>query len=168
LGAADQGDRRIPALDRDHGPGRAALIGTFTPVVAGCGAIVVNDLHGATLGHLGISLSKESAMMKSRAVAINGSPRMDKGNTARVLGPFIQGMVDAGSEVELFYASRLKLKPCACNEMYCWYTRPGECCIQDDKQSLYPKLKEADTLILATPVYIPLPGAMQMAGTGRH
>jgi len=26
---------------------------------------------------------------------------------------------------------------------------------------LYPRLKEADTLILATPVYIPLPGEMQ-------
>lgn len=97
----------------------------------------------------------------SKAVAINGSPRMDKGNTATVLGPFIQGMTDAGGEVELFYASRLKIKPCACNDMYCWYDRPGECCIKDDMQLLYPKLKEADTLVLATPVYTPLPGGMQ-------
>jgi multimeric flavodoxin WrbA len=28
-------------------------------------------------------------------------------------------------------------------------------------QQLYPKLKEADILVLATPVYIPLPGDMQ-------
>jgi multimeric flavodoxin WrbA len=97
----------------------------------------------------------------SKAIAINGSPRMEKGDTAMVLTPFIQGMMDAGCEVELFYASRLKVKPCTCGEMYCWYRKPGDCCFKDDMQVLYPKLREADTLILATPVYIPLPGDMQ-------
>ncbi|MCX6064053.1 MAG: flavodoxin family protein [Caldiserica bacterium] len=96
-----------------------------------------------------------------RAVAINGSPQMEKGNTALVLASFIQGMTDAGSEVELLYASRLKVKPCSCGVMYCWNDGPGECCIQDDMQLLYPKLKAADVLILATPVYVPLPGDMQ-------
>jgi len=97
----------------------------------------------------------------TRVVAINGSPRMGKGNTAMILTPFIEGMEEAGSEVELFYASRLKIKPCSCGEMYCWYEKPGECCIKDDMQMLYARLKEADILVLATPVYIPLPGAMQ-------
>jgi len=96
-----------------------------------------------------------------RAVAINGSPQMEKGNTALVLGSFIQGMMDAGSEVELLYASQMKVKPCSCGVMYCWNDRRGECCIQDDMQSLYQKLKAADILILATPVYVPLPGDMQ-------
>ncbi len=96
-----------------------------------------------------------------KVIAINGSPRMEKGRTAMVLGDFIQGMMDAGSEVELLYASRFKVKPCACGEMYCWRKKPGECCIKDDMQLLYPKLREADILILSTPVYIPLPGDMQ-------
>jgi len=96
-----------------------------------------------------------------RAVAINGSPQMDKGHTALVLTPFIQGMMDAGAEVELLYASRLKVKPCSCGVMYCWNDSPGECRIQDDMQLLYSKLKAADILILATPVYVPLPGDMQ-------
>jgi multimeric flavodoxin WrbA len=96
-----------------------------------------------------------------KAMAINGSPRMEKGNTARVLNAFLEGMKDAGSQVDLVYASRLKLKPCSCGEMYCWYTQPGECCVKDEMQSLYPRLREAETLILATPVFIPLPGAMQ-------
>jgi multimeric flavodoxin WrbA len=104
-------------------------------------------------------LTKEDAMLK--AIAINGSPRKEQGYTAMILTPFIQGMMDAGSEVELFYASSLKIKPCTCGEMYCWYKKPGECCIKDDMQLLYPKLREADILILATPVYIPLPGEMQ-------
>lgn len=96
-----------------------------------------------------------------KIVAINGSPRLERGNTARVLAPFLEGMQDAGSDVELFYASRLKVRPCTCGEMYCWYRRPGECCIQDDMQALYAKLRSAEVLVLATPVYIPLPGDMQ-------
>ncbi|MCX6097540.1 MAG: flavodoxin family protein [Caldiserica bacterium] len=97
----------------------------------------------------------------TRAVAINGSPQMEKGNTALVLGSFIQGMMEAGSEVELLYASQMKVKPCSCGVMYCWNDSRGECCIQDNMQSLYQKLKAAEILILATPVYVPLPGDMQ-------
>ncbi len=96
-----------------------------------------------------------------KVLAINGSPRKGKGNTAAVLSPFIQGITDAGAEVELFYASKLEIKPCSCGSMYCWYESPGNCCFDDGMQILYPKLKEAAILIIATPVYIPLPGAMQ-------
>jgi multimeric flavodoxin WrbA len=96
-----------------------------------------------------------------KAIAINGSPRMDKGATALLLTPFLQGTVDAGCDVELLYASRLQVKPCSCGQLYCWNKAPGECCIQDDMQALYPKLRQADILVLATPVYVPLPGDMQ-------
>ena len=96
-----------------------------------------------------------------KVISINGSPQMEKGYTAMILTPFVQGMIEAGSEVELFYARRLKIKPCTCGEMYCWYKKAGECCIKDDMQLLYPQLREADILVLATPVYIPLPGEMQ-------
>lgn len=95
-----------------------------------------------------------------KVVAINGSPRMEKGNTAMILAPFIQGMVDAGCDVELLYAKRLKVKPCT-GEMHCWYGKAGECIIKDDMELLYPKLREAEILVLATPVYIPMPGEMQ-------
>jgi len=86
---------------------------------------------------------------------------MGKGNTAMILAPFIQGMIDAGCEVELLYASQLEVKPCSCGRLYCWNEKPGECCINDDMQQVYPRLREADTLVLATPVYIPLPGDLQ-------
>lgn len=96
-----------------------------------------------------------------RVIVVNGSPRLDKANTGGVLGLFIDGLTEAGADVELLYPSRLKIKPCGCGQMHCWYVRPGECSIKDDMDALYPKLREADTLVLATPVYIPLPGAMQ-------
>jgi multimeric flavodoxin WrbA len=85
---------------------------------------------------------------------------MEKGNTATVLGPFLEGMMEAGAKVELFYAGRLNIKPCT-GEMHCWYRKPGQCYIEDDMQQLYPRLREAEILVLATPVYIPLPGEMQ-------
>lgn len=97
----------------------------------------------------------------SKAVAINGSPRRGRGNTATVLNAFIEGLAENKTNVELFHASKLKVKPCACGGMLCWYDSPGTCCIDDDMQQLYPKIKEAEVLILATPVYIPLPGDMQ-------
>ncbi len=96
----------------------------------------------------------------TNVVAINGSAKMEKGNTARVLAPFLEGMKEAGASVELFYAKRLDVKPCA-GEFHCWYKKPGDCYIEDDMQTLYPRLRGADILVLATPVYIPLPGEMQ-------
>jgi multimeric flavodoxin WrbA len=96
----------------------------------------------------------------TKVVAINGSPEMEKGRTAKILAPFLEGMEKAGATVELFYAKRLNVKPCD-GELYCWGKKPGECYINDSMQTLYSTLREADILVLATPVYVPLPGEMQ-------
>jgi len=96
-----------------------------------------------------------------KAVAINGSPRMERGYTELLLTSFIQGIKEGGCEVDEFYASRLTIKPCNCGIFYCWDNKPGECCHKDDMQKLYPMIRAAELLILATPVYIPLPGDMQ-------
>ncbi len=95
-----------------------------------------------------------------KVFAVNGSPRMEKGYTDRVLAPFIQGMTDAGAEVEMVYARRLAIKPCI-GDFSCWYGNPGVCCLRDDMDGLYPKLSRVQVLLLATPVYVPLPGEMQ-------
>jgi multimeric flavodoxin WrbA len=97
----------------------------------------------------------------THVVAVNGSPNAEKGNTATLLNAFLDGIKEAGATVELFYPKKLAIKPCT-GELHCWYEVPGECVIQDDMQTLYPRLREANILILATPVYIPLPGKMQM------
>ncbi len=85
---------------------------------------------------------------------------MEKGNTALVLLPFLEGMKQAGASVELFYARKLSIKPCT-GELDCWHKCPGQCYIEDDMQQLYPKLRQAEILVLATPIYLPLPGQMQ-------
>ena len=95
-----------------------------------------------------------------KVIVFNGSARMEKGNTALVLAPFLDGLKHAGATVELFYSKKLNVKPCS-GELSCWHNTPGRCYIQDDMQKLYPKLRQADILVLATPVYLPLPGEMQ-------
>jgi hypothetical protein len=37
-----------------------------------------------------------------KVVVINGSPLGEKGNTALILGPFVEGMKTAGAEVSVF------------------------------------------------------------------
>jgi hypothetical protein len=93
----------------------------------------------------------------TKVVAICGSVRMEKSNTVKILKPFLEGMEEAGASVELFYTKRLDVKPCEA-ELSCWTKPRGPCYIDDSMQSLYPKLRDADFLVLATPVYIPLPG----------
>ena len=95
-----------------------------------------------------------------KVFAANGSPDKAKGNTAMILLPFLEGMEKAGAKVDLVYPADFMIKPCT-GEMHCWYRKPGECIQKDDMQAIYPRIKLADVLILATPVYIPLPGEMQ-------
>lgn len=85
---------------------------------------------------------------------------MEKGNTHKILTPFLEGIKAAGASVELVYAKRLKINPCI-GDFQCWFKKPGVCIHKDDMVKLYPKIKDAEILILATPVYIPLPGEMQ-------
>jgi multimeric flavodoxin WrbA len=50
-----------------------------------------------------------------KVFAVNGSPKMDKGNTSLILSPFLKGMREGGAEVSLFYTSKSKLgKDCIC------------------------------------------------------
>jgi multimeric flavodoxin WrbA len=93
-------------------------------------------------------------------LVINGSARKEKGYLAMVLEPFMNGMREAGAEVDLLYSEQLNVKPCI-GDFSCWYGNPGKCHINDTMQSIYPKLKEVDVLVLGIPVYFPLPGAMQ-------
>ncbi|UCE96592.1 MAG: flavodoxin family protein [Candidatus Bathyarchaeota archaeon] len=89
----------------------------------------------------------------TKALVFNCSPRMEKSNTALILDPFLEGMRNAGAEVELFYTRKLNIKPCT-GEFHCWVKDPGICYQNDDMQMLYPKIKEADVLVFGTPVYV--------------
>ena len=88
-----------------------------------------------------------------KAIAINASSRMDMGNTATILTPFLDGMRGAGAEVEVFYTKKLQINPCQ-GDLVCWLKTPGKCSQKDDMEMLLPKLAEAEIWVFATPVYV--------------
>ncbi|MCU0851540.1 MAG: flavodoxin family protein [Candidatus Thermoplasmatota archaeon] len=95
-----------------------------------------------------------------KILVVNGCLRMEQSATEKILTPFYEGMRQAGGTVEMFYLKRMKIHPCE-GDFICWAQTPGVCPLQDDMQILYQKMREADILVFATPVYIPLPGQMQ-------
>jgi len=87
-----------------------------------------------------------------KVLAINGSPHGGKGNTALILDPFLEGLRDAGADVELVCTRDLDINPClGC--FGCWIKTPGKCVQQDDMAGLLHLLREADVWVLATPLY---------------
>jgi multimeric flavodoxin WrbA len=96
-----------------------------------------------------------------KLLAINGSPRMERGNTAVMLEPFLKGAKEAGGEVELLFTSKLDIKPCN-GEFSCWTKTPGRCGKKDDMAMVLEKIGECDVLVLATPLYVDsFPGPMK-------
>jgi len=96
--------------------------------------------------------------MAGRIIAILGSP-VPEGNTARLLDQALKGAEDAGCTVEKIVLTDLSFE--ACKEMmFC--SEHETCIIDDDMQQLYPKLREADGFILATPVMcMGIPGKLK-------
>lgn len=88
-----------------------------------------------------------------KVLAFNASPLMEKGNTALLTAPFLEGMREGGCEVELFYTCRLRVKPCL-GDRACWTKTPGKCVQNDDVKMLLPKIQRADVIVFATPVYV--------------
>ncbi|MGQ9477992.1 MAG: flavodoxin family protein [Candidatus Bipolaricaulia bacterium] len=88
-----------------------------------------------------------------KVLALNSSPKMEKGGTALILNPFLEGLEEAGAEVELIYVHKLRVEPCL-GDFGCWFKTPGKCIQEDDMTWLLPKLEAADLLVLATPVFV--------------
>lgn len=88
-----------------------------------------------------------------KVIAINSSPKAEDGHTAQILNPLLDGMRDAGAEVELFYTKHLNIEPC-CGLLNCLMVTPDKCTQLDDMQMLSPKLRDADVWVLATPVQL--------------
>lgn len=84
-----------------------------------------------------------------KVLGLFGSPRRG-GNTEILLEEALKGAEREGAEIERLYLSDLKITPCTechgCDET-------GDCVILDEMQKIYPKLLEADIIILASPIF---------------
>lgn len=86
--------------------------------------------------------------MKKILVVLGGGRA--NGNTAQLCDAFIKGAKEAGHQTELVSLRELQVNGClGCNA--CRYEKP---CIQkDDFASLIPKIKAADLIVFASPLY---------------
>jgi multimeric flavodoxin WrbA len=88
--------------------------------------------------------------MQKKILILKGSPR-DFGNSSVLANVVAAGAGETGAEVETFSLHKMDIHPCdACDS--CLETG-GVCVIGDDMQTLYPKLREADGIVLASPIY---------------
>ncbi len=90
-------------------------------------------------------------MASKRIVIVKGSPR-EKGNSAILADKVAEGAKAAGAYVESFYLHGMDISPCdACDACH---TEPfGGCVVSDDMQLLYPRILDADAIVIVSPVY---------------
>jgi putative NADPH-quinone reductase len=88
-----------------------------------------------------------------RILVINAAPRMEAGNTQMILTPFLVGCRGEGAEVDIALLGRKNINPCiGC--FNCYAETPGTCIHEDDLVALTKRIRRADMLMLATPIYL--------------
>ena len=84
-----------------------------------------------------------------KIIAFLGSPRKD-GNTELLLKEVVRGVEESGLKVQVFNLNLLDIEPCqdcgGCDES-------GECIVHDDMDEIYDAIREADRIILASPIF---------------
>jgi hypothetical protein len=84
-----------------------------------------------------------------RIIVILGGGRSN-GNTVQLAEAFMKGATEAGHQAELVSLNKLNVNGCTgCNA--CRYVKP--CVQKDDFNSLVPKIKTADLIVFASPLY---------------
>jgi len=89
-----------------------------------------------------------------KILAVNSSPRGEgESKTELLLSQLVQGMREAGAEVEVVELRKKKIRYCS-GCFTCWTKTPGLCIHQDDMtKELFPKWLAADLVVYATPLY---------------
>lgn len=90
-----------------------------------------------------------------KVVAINGSPRK-QWNTATLLSKALEGAADKGAETELVHLYDLEFKGCtscfACKRK--GGKSYGRCAMRDGLSPILERIREADAIVLGSPVYL--------------
>jgi multimeric flavodoxin WrbA len=94
-------------------------------------------------------------MFIMNVMAFNGSPRKKNWNTVTLLNNALEGAASAGAETELIQLYDLNFSGCiscfSCKEIS--RKKDGVCAVQDDLTSVLDRVRNADALIIGTPVY---------------
>ncbi|MGD0281210.1 MAG: flavodoxin family protein [Dissulfurispiraceae bacterium] len=97
--------------------------------------------------------------MGKKILVLTGSPRKN-GNTNTVVGWFVEGAKEAGADVEVVDAARLKSRNNGCIAcMGCQKSEKYECAVDDEVKPVLAKIPDVDVLVFATPTYFFGPSA---------
>lgn len=89
-----------------------------------------------------------------KVMAFNGSPRK-KWNTATLLQSAMEGAASRGAETRLVHLYDLNYKGC----ISCFSCKEkdgksyGTCAVKDDLTPIYAEIREADAIVLGSPIY---------------
>jgi multimeric flavodoxin WrbA len=86
-----------------------------------------------------------------KILAINGSPRTIRSTTRKLANFVLEGAAEAGAETEMIDLCDARVTPCTACEG-CSFN--GICVYDDDVPALVARMKEADGIVFASPVYI--------------
>ena len=94
-------------------------------------------------------------MFFMNVMAFNGSPRKKNWNTVTLLNNALEGAASAGADTELIHLYDLNFSGCiscfSCKKIS--RKKDGVCAVQDDLTSVLDRVRNADALIIGTPVY---------------
>ena len=95
-----------------------------------------------------------------KILAIHGSPHTTMSATRKLAGFVLEGAAEAGAETEMIDLCDFRVTPCtACDAC----SLNGVCVNDDDVPSIIERMKEADGIVFASPVYIDnVPGQMKI------
>ncbi len=89
--------------------------------------------------------------MGKKIIVLNGSPRKN-GNTSALVKAFREGAESAGHSVTEFWLEGMNIN--GCRGCCAGGKNPESPCVQkDDMEQIYPAYKEADVVVLASPLY---------------
>jgi multimeric flavodoxin WrbA len=98
--------------------------------------------------HFRVKMKKVGCAMR-KIVVFMGSPRK-KGNTDLLVDAFVSGAERVGADVKKILLYEQKITPCiecgGCD-------KSGKCVLEDDMQGIYDLIKEADVVVVASPIF---------------
>lgn len=91
------------------------------------------------------------AVLIMKVLAINGSPRSVRSTTRRLAGHVLAGAKESGADTETIDLTELRITPCTACEAC---SISGICVNDDDVPAILDRMKDADGIVFASPVYI--------------
>lgn len=90
-------------------------------------------------------------MPVKKIIIVESSPRHN-GNSTLLARQVAAGARSLGAEVDTIHLRGMEISPCiACDA--CQESLKRDCVINDDMKAIYPRLRAADAIVYATPIY---------------